>query len=694
MSDPPPARVEVVQDTHHGVPVDDPYRWMEAETGEFDAWLAAQSTHAREVLEALPTRASLLARLSGRSDTGMSWRRLGFAGDRAFALSDALVVRSTVDRTSVDRILVDPSAIAGPAHSFIDFYQPSPSGQLVVSALSVGGAETCTLRVTTVDTGETVEEAIDNVRLPYLSWIDDQSFLYHRYPDPAPDVPPDARRMDSRSYLHRVGDDPSHDRVVLARGLCDRLPLQPADRPLCYHRPGTGWVLAIISHSALAGDRVDEGLSDCTLYAAPLADLYDPATCPWFPVADPADGVVSFAVGADTLYLVAHRDAPHRRVLAVPLPSSARAAVVVPESDRIIQAVKLVGDRLLIRETDAGTGRLRQLTLPDGEAVDVPLPVEGSIRDWVPTADECAVMLTIESWTAAPRIYGLDLDSGDVTDAGWTAPDRDDRPVSVRREYATARDGTRIPVTILHPPGAPRDGSNPTMLTAYGAYGFPFTPAFRSLPAVTAWLEHGGIWAAAHVRGGGEYGASWHAAGRKLNKENTITDFIDCAEYLVESGYTSAARLAGIGGSAGAIPVGGAMVRRPDLFGAIVLNVPLLDTLRAETGENGPINVPELGSVTTEEGFRALTIIDSYRRVQDGTHYPSVLLTAGRNDSRVPAWQAAKMAARLQAATSSGKPVLLRVEWQGGHGGIGATAEQTNALLADALAFMLDALQR
>lgn len=690
MSDPPPARVEVVQDTHHGVPVNDPYRWMESETGEFDTWLAAQSSYAREVLEALPARAALLARLTDRPDTGATWRRLAFAGDRAFALSDALVVRTTVDR-----VLVDPSTIAGPAHSFIDFYQPSPSGRLVVSARSVGGAENCTLRVTTVDTGETVEESIGNVRLPCLSWIDDQSFLYHRYPDPPPDAPPDARRMDSRSYLHRVGDDPSHDRVVLARGLCDHLPLQPADRPLCYHRPGTDWVLAIISHSALAGDRVDEGLSDCTLYAAPLDGLDNPSSCPWSPIAAPADGVVSFAVDADTLYLVAHQDAPHRRVLAVSLSSaSAGPAVVVPESDRIIQAVKVVGDRLLIRETDAGTGRLRQLAIPGGEALDVPLPVDGSIRDWVPTADGRAVLLTIESWTAAPRIYRLDLNSGDVTDAGWTPADRDDLPASVRREYATARDGTRIPVTILHPPGVPRDGSGPTMLTAYGAYGFPFTPAFRSLPAVTAWLEHGGTWAAAHVRGGGEYGASWHEAGRKLNKENTITDFIDCAEYLVAAGYTSPTRLAGIGGSAGAIPVSGAMVRRPDLFAAIVLTVPLLDTLRAETGENGPINVPELGSVTTEDGFRALTIIDSYRRVQDGTPYPSVLLTAGRNDSRVPAWQAAKMAARLQAATSSGKPVLLRVEWQGGHGGIGATAEQTNALLADALAFMLDALQQ
>ncbi len=213
-----------------------------------------------------------------------------------------------------------------------------------------------------------------------------------------------------------------------------------------------------------------------------------------------------------------------------------------------------------------------------------------------------------------------------------------------------------------------------------------------SLPAVLAWLEHGCVWAAAHVRGGGGYGKAWHQAGRLLTKQNTITDFIDCAEHLVAEGHTTPARLAASAGSAGGIPTGGALVRRPDLFAAMVIHVPVLDALRNEFSENGPINVPEFGTVSTEDGFRSLLIIDAYRRIRDGTPYPAVLLTTGRNDPRVPTWQPGKFAARLQAATSSPHPELLRVEEHGGHALIGATAEQHDALRADELAFLLDHL--
>jgi prolyl oligopeptidase len=197
----------------------------------------------------------------------------------------------------------------------------------------------------------------------------------------------------------------------------------------------------------------------------------------------------------------------------------------------------------------------------------------------------------------------------------------------------------------------------------------------------------------AHIRGGGEYGHDWHRAGRLLAKGNTITDFIDCAEYLTAQGYTTPSRLAGMGGSAGGIPAGGALVRRPDLWAAIVLHIPLVNGLRAEFAENGPINVPEFGSVSTEEGLRSLLIVDSYNRVRDATPYPAVLLTTGRNDPRVPSWQPGKMAARLQAATAAGRPVLLRVEEQGGHGGIGATTDQVDAQIADRLAFLLHQLR-
>lgn len=260
--------------------------------------------------------------------------------------------------------------------------------------------------------------------------------------------------------------------------------------------------------------------------------------------------------------------------------------------------------------------------------------------------------------------------------------------MDTRTLQAPARDGTLIPVTVIHRKGLALDGGNPTLLTGYGSYGIADLPEFR--PEMLAWYEAGGVYAVAHLRGGGAYGRQWHEAGRGLAKHTTITDFIDCAEYLVAHGYTRPERLAGDGGSAGGIPTGGALVRRPDLWAAMVMHVPMVNATRVEFSENGPINVPEFGSVTTEEGLHALLIIDPYPRVRDGTPYPAVLLTAGMNDPRVPAWQPAKLAAHLQAATTSGRPVLLRVEAHGGHG-IGSTRDQENALLADELAFLLHA---
>jgi prolyl oligopeptidase len=256
-----------------------------------------------------------------------------------------------------------------------------------------------------------------------------------------------------------------------------------------------------------------------------------------------------------------------------------------------------------------------------------------------------------------------------------------------------ARDGTLVPLAILHTQGLDLNGDRPTLLSGYGSYGL-VTPRLFA-PQLLAWCEGGGVIAYAGLRGGGEHGPAWHAAGKGARKENTITDFIDCAEYLVARGYTRPAKLGGTGGSAGGIPTGGAIVRRPDLWAAMIMQVAVTNTTRKEWSENGPINVPEFGTSTTEQGARDLLITDSYLRVIDGVAYPAVLLTAGRNDARVAVWQPAKMAARLQAATASDplrRPVLLRVDYGAGHGQ-GMPHDQRVALLADIYAFLLAAMR-
>jgi prolyl oligopeptidase len=690
---PPVARIEVVRDTYFGVTVDDPYRWMEDwESDEARAWLDAQAAHARAFLDALPQRAALRTRIGELSAGSPTLDDFKVAGGRAFYLRrdpgadlPALMTRGMPD--GPERVLLDPNSTSDAARMAIDWYVPSPDGQRVAYGVSEGGSENSTLHALEVESGRTLDVAISRVRFAFVSWLEDnRSFVYHRYPDPPADTPPVERRYDTRTYLHRLGGDPEQDPVVFARGLNPRVEMTRLDRPFIVLPPHSAWMIGIISHSALGSGK----LSDCTLYTAPRAGLSDPAACPWTRVAEAADGITNFAVRGDTLYLVTSRAAPRYQALAVSLRDPlSQPTVVVPEGPAVIEDIRVAGGYLLTRDLDGGIGRLRRIALAGGAAEDVALPMDGTILGWANEPDGPEVLLHLTSWTEAPRVYRYDVRSGAMEDTRWIPPSPSDfGDVEAYETQAPAADGTLIPLSIIHKKGLPRDGNNPTLLTGYGSYGIAITPFFR--PEMLAWYERGGVWAIAHLRGGGEFGREWHEAGRKLNKETTIGDFIACAEYLIAHQYTRPERLAGEGGSAGGIPSGGALVRRPDLWAAMVMLVAVTNALRLELSENGPVNVPEFGSVATEEGFQSLRIIDSYARVRDGAPYPAALLTTGLNDPRVPVWQATKMAARLQAATTSGRPVLVRVEEQGGHGP-GATREQADAELADELAFVLHA---
>ncbi len=683
---PPVARVEVVRETHFGTTVEDPYRWMERwQSEEAQSWLKAQASHAREVLTALPERDALLARITELGDASPALWSFRVAGGRTFYLRrdpgenlGKLVVRTAPD--AAERVLLDPNTLGGDVHSAIDWYAPSWDGKHVAYGVSPGGSEDSTLRVIEVDTGATPGLAIPHTTYGGVNWLpDSQAFVYNRSPDP--DAPgTTSRYVDSRMYLHRLGTDAREDVALLGRGVHPGVPMEPVDIPFIILRRDSPWMIGIVMH----GDQ-----RELTLYAAPRGGLADPASCPWTKIADVEDAVTGLELAGDTVYLLSHRDAPRYRVLALDLPHApgTHPREVVPEGRAVIQDVTVAGDTLLTLDLDGGISRLRRVARGGGEPEQVPLPFEGSIVEWTGDPDSTQVLLQLTSWTVSPRVYRYDATTGALADTGWRAPSPIDfSQVEAHEVFAPARDGTPIPLSIVHRKGLKLDGSNPTLLTGYGSYGITIPPAFR--PEMLAWYERGGVWAIAHMRGGGEYGNAWHQAGRKLNKENTIADFIACAEYLIAQGYTRADRLAGQGGSAGGIPSGGALVRRPDLWAAMVMNVPLTNALRFEWTENGPPNVLELGSSTTEEGFRGLLIIDSYLRVRDGVAYPAVLLTTGANDPRVEVWMAMKMAARLQAATSSGKPVLLRVEFQGGHG-IGSTRRQLDVERAETLAFLL-----
>ncbi len=681
----PVARIDMVRDTYFGTTIEDPYRWMENWKGEeFQAWVKEQAAYTRAYLDALPGRDTLLAQLIALSNAGSVLSYFQIMGERVFYLRRdpgknmaKLVVRLPGEQ---EKTLFDPNVIEGEAQTAIDWYFPSWDGRYVAYGISQGGSESSVLHVLEVDSGAILDLAIPHTEFTHVSWLEDnRSFAYHRFPERPAGTPETERFRDGCTYLHRLGEDPASDQPVFGANLSVGVEVGRDDYPFLMISPLSDWMIGLVVH----GD-----LEEQSIYAAPRSALADPATTPWKKICDIEDEVASYDLTGDTIYLRTHKNAPRYKVIATSLqqPDVAHAAVIVPESEAVIEAIKVAGDYLLLDDLDGGIGRLRRVKCDGGEPEALPMPLEGSITEWTNAPGSAEVLVEMASWVISPRLYRCDVNNGTLEDTGIYPPSPlDFSDIETHEVHYPARDGTLIPLSIIHRKGLKLDGTNPTLLEGYGSYGINMTPFFR--PRMKAWYDLGGVWAVAHIRGGGEYGKAWHLAGKGLNKGNTITDFIDAAEYLIAQKYTSTRRLAGEGGSAGGITTGGALVRRPDLWAVMVMNVPVANALRFEFTENGPPNVPEFGSVSTEEGFRGLQIMDAYTQVRDGVAYPAVLITAGANDPRVVIWQAAKMAARLQAATSSGKPILLRVEFQGGHG-MGSTQQQFNEEYADTFAFL------
>jgi len=332
----------------------------------------------------------------------------------------------------------------------------------------------------------------------------------------------------------------------------------------------------------------------------------------------------------------------------------------------------------------------KNLFQPQARTPDlVALPLEGNLELMGGDPTLTGLLLGLTSWVKSYRIFQYDPATKQVTNTGIQPPGAfgDPGDVEAVEVKAPSYDGTLVPLSIISKKGLKLDGSHPTLLSGYGAYAINMSQAFY--PTTLAWLELGGVRAIAHVRGGGEFGEEWHAAAMNEKKPNTWRDFIACAEYLVHKGYTSPTKLAGEGGSAGGILIGRAFTERPDLFAVALDDVGLSDMIRDMFSPDGPLNIPEYGDLKNPDGFRNLYNISAYYHVKDGTRYPAVMLTTGMNDPRVVPWEPGKMAARLQAASAGGRPVLLRVDYQGGHGLIGGTKSQMNELLADQWSFIL-----
>ncbi len=666
-----------VTTTYHGTEVTDPYQWLEDPEAERTvAWTRAQQELAAGYFGAVAGRDALRARVERLlRGARTAYRSLASGGSTYFALKEQtprqrafLVALADLEDLATERAVVDPNTLDPSGETTIDWFVPSPDGRQVAVSLSEHGTEDGTLHVFDVPSGRLVDEPIAHVNLMggSMAWRHDGSgFWYTRCADPA--------GFGQQVWFREIGG--AADRLDLGEGFAD----ERIAESFLSASPDGRWVV----------DRVQKG--DGGEWQV-FARSQEPDGA-WWQVADIADKSVEAVLGTDAMYLLSRRDAPHGRVLRLPLAAGATVAdadEIVPAGAPVVEDLAVTRGTVWLVDIDGGPQQVRAFDLEGRPLAPVAIPPVSSVSSYsarLARLGDDQVAWSCESYLVPPTWWvASDGAAPRETALGTTSP-VDLSGYEVTRELATSKDGAEVPLTMIARPGTPRDGSAPALLTAYGGYAISLVPRFD--PELLVWLEQGGVFVVANIRGGGEYGEEWHHAGRLTRKQSCFDDFIACADHLHDTGITRRDRLAIMGGSNGGLLMGAVLTQRPDIARAVVAAVPVMDSLRSETTTNGRFNTTEFGTVEDPESFAALLAYSPYHNVVDGTGYPAVLLTAGENDTRVDAWHAKKMTARLQAATSSGRPVLLRLE-PTGH--LAGSLDQSIDESTDIHAFLFDQL--
>ncbi|MBV8636557.1 MAG: prolyl oligopeptidase family serine peptidase [Candidatus Eremiobacteraeota bacterium] len=689
---PPQPPVRPVSNTYFGVTVTDPYRYFENPNDPgLAAYFEAQGSYTRKVLDDLPGRAGLAKRiveLDNATETVSSVTPIGqmYLYEKRPPGMNTTRLYERAMAGGPERLILNPDRFAtGPNQHFtIDYFSPSLDGAYVGVGVSEGGSENTVMHVIETRSGRVLPDTIDRAKYVPPSWRGDgRSFYYFRTPKLPPNAPESEKDTKGVARLHRLGTDPEKDPAIFGYGLSRKIPFAPEDGAFIGVSPRSPWAVAIVQHGVQ---------NEVAVYAAPAVSVVN-ANAPWRKIADYSDDVTDLDAVGNTLFLSTHKDAPRHKIIAVDLrnPSLSSASVAVAESQSVIEGMALAGDGVYLQDLDAGLSKLRRLALnADGtpsKITDVPLPYAGAISGISSDPVTPGVTFSLQSWTQSPLVFHTNEDGG-VADTGLRHKSPIDYSgITSREVFATSADGTKVPLSIVMRKENVLDGSHYTIVDGYGAYGIVIRPSFSAMRL--AWLERGGIYAECHARGGGEYGEDWHYAAHIATKQKTIDDFVACAQYLVANRYTTSTHLAGQGTSAGGVTIGNAIVQHPELFAAALDVVGDTNPTRDEFAEGGPANIPEFGTVTDPVGFKALYATDAYVHIKDGVAYPAVLAITGANDPRVSPWIVAKFAARLQAATSSGKPVLLRVDYDAGHGMLGSSRAQAESLATDEYSFLL-----
>ena len=696
---PPSAPVRPVVDNYFGTKVVDNYRYMEdLKNPEVQKWMKAQANYTRATLDTLPGRSALRARIAEMlQSTPLFITGLQIVNQHYYTLrlpvgaqQRKLYVREGVAGT--DRLLIDPEKLEGgkDAHLSIGYFRPSSDNRYVVYSLAAGGSEDGTWHIFDTRTGKNLPETADRAGNSEPAWLaDGRSFFYIREQKLTGDMPATAKYENASVYLHVVGRSFDLDPAVVGHGLSDAaLPLTASEYPYVLTLPGSDYAVVLVSPGTETHVRA---------YATPIAAM-DGSKTPWRAIASSYEDEFIGLYGAefptiashgDTLYWLSRKDAPKGQILALDLSKpDSKPRAVIAEGDLPITEIHSAKDGLYWRVSDAGINQVRRLGYTQGSKQEtLRLPYPADIVAVVADDASDAVVLNASSWTRSPTYLSRNAGTGAIAENDLQPPGKYDRADDLVAEEVKVKswDGAQVPLSIVYKRGVAQDGSHTALLTGYGAYGTSQPPVYVSL--FRPLYERGMVLATCHVRGGGELGEAWHLAGFQATKPNTWKDFIACADYLVAHNYTSSPKLAGTGASAGGILIGRAIEARPELFAVAIVQVPAADALRWETTANGATNVGEFGTVKTEAGFRALYAMSPYAHVKNGVKYPAVVVTTGINDPRSAAWIPAKFAARLQAASASGKPVLLSVDYAGGHGG-GSSLDQAVDRISDMFSFV------
>lgn len=658
----PPTRQGDVVDTLHGKRVADPYRWLEdlssRETGD---WVTQQNAYTRTHLGALTSRETFHQRLTAlwnypritlptRLKNGVLFYRRNSGLQKQFEV----VARSAPE--TPPKVVIDPNAISPDGSVALSQFVPSPDARHVAYGLSEGGADWEDVRIRRVRDGVDLPDVLRWVRFSALSWTaDGQGFFYSRYPERDAATRLSAPLEHHALYYHRLGTPQSADPLIYER----------TDLPSWFVYGGTSddgkYLFVYLSRGADARNR---------LYVADLGMPTRPTVnAPLQPIVDTDDGEYSVIgnVGT-TLFVRTDLDAPRRRVVAIDLTRPARSQwkTIISEGPHAIDAVALTSSALVVNRLVDVASELTLHTLAGARTSSVTLPSLGTVSEISASTQYASFSYLFTSPLYPATVFRYDSRSRKSVPFEAPRPGVDLTAYETKRVFATSRDGTRVPLFITARKGIPLDGQHPTLLYGYGGFAVPVPPTFSV--AALGWLDAGGVYVTAALRGGSEYGEAWHRAGMLQRKQNVFDDFLAAAEYLVTERWTSPSRLVINGGSNGGLLVGAAMTQRPDLFAVAIPQVGVLDMLRYHKFTGGAAWATEYGSADEAEAFEYLTAYSPLHRLKDGACYPATIITTADHDDRVVPSHSYKFAAALQNAQGCDKPVLLRVETQGSHG--------------------------